>query len=159
MTAYAASFTTSVSPASGILTITPGATYQVRVARIEVSAPGVTIAGAPTVIAMKVYPSSTPTGGTTLTPLPMRGGAPASTATVKSGASISGTNVVLHQEGATDSGGVGSSRDINTTYSSPFDLILSSGSALSLSFDSPYGSGWTWTLVVYFEELRLAWSG
>lgn len=142
MTAYAA-----VCSAGGKLTIVPSSTYQVRIAKVE--ATGLAVNGGSVGYSVYVHPSNTPTGGTTNTPLAMRSGAPATTATVKNAPTITGTNYLLHTETAT-SPVSGDLVYLNANYQFPFDLILSAGSTFVADFG---GTG-----VIYYEELRLAWS-
>lgn len=157
MTAYAA----SVSAATGslALTVTPSATYQVRIAKVESS--GILVNGGYATVTLRIYPSGTPSGGTTVTPFVMRGGAPAATASAKSGAAVSGSPIVLHIEAA--SGGDPAANvtyvSLNSSYSFPFDLILSAGSTLQALLTDNTTGLISPTVVVYFEELRLNWSG
>lgn len=142
MTAYAA------CGAGGKLTVVPSSTYQVRIAKVEATG---FVANTGTIgYQLYVYPSNTPTGGTTNTPLAMRSGAPATTATVKNAPTISGTNYLVHTE-SVSSPVSGDGVYLNANYQFPFDLILSAGSTFVADFG---GTG-----VVYYEELRLAWSG
>lgn len=152
MTTYAVTLTTSTS---AVLTVVPSSTYQVRIARIEGYATGAPSAGTPT-YSVAVYPGNTPTGGSTLTPLIMRSGAPTATAAVKSGATISGTNTTLHAEGTLADFTTGTYNPINSNYNFPFDLILSSTGTLVVGLQG--NSGGPMSVTVYFEELRLAWT-
>lgn len=145
MTAY-------VSAASAVtLAVSPSSSFKVRIARIE--AVGAAAAGGSNIVSYSaiLYPSSTPTGGTTLTPIAMRNGSPAATATVKSGATVSGTNVLIHSE-FNESIGTGTAVSMNSQYTFPFDLILASGSTLLLAPNAAV------SVIVYFEELRDTWS-
>ena len=81
----------------------------------------------------------------------MRNGSPAATATVKSGATVSGTNVLIHSE-FNESIGTGTAVSMNSQYTFPFDLILASGSTLLLAPNAAV------SVIVYFEELRDTWS-
>lgn len=163
MTTYAVSLTAGTALTK--LTLTPSSTYQIRIARIETSGYLYSTNSFMSYVA-GVYPSSTPTGGTAITPvLTMRSGAPATTATSKSGATISGSFATLHQEIVSspfDSGGVSVYSPMNSNYSFAFDLILSSGSTLYVASSTGTNGGRvdaaSLTMIVYYEELRLAWT-
>lgn len=141
MSNYATSSTSAI-------TVSPSSTYQVRIARIEANGI-ISSASASMGIAVKVFPSSTASSGSTATVLAMQTGAPATTATVKTGATISGTSITLHTEliAVNSTGDVPTS--LNTNYTFPFELILSSGATFQLS---PTGNAPT--MIVYFEEIR-----
>lgn len=100
---------------------------------------------------------------TSITPGPLRQGAPAATATAKYAGSFtgSGTNTSLFFQVG---GGPGSvsyanpnipeySSSFAVTFTPPFDLILSPGSALVTEAIFP-GSV---AIYIFFEELRLSW--
>lgn len=150
MTAYAASVQFSLTSVSSWVSVSPGSTYQIRVARVEVSGSG----SGNISFNVAVY-SSALAGGTTLTPLTMRAGAPATSATVKTNATLAGAAIVLHSEGiATVSGADPVS--MNSSYSPPFDLIMASGSTIVVN---AYAASGSLTCIIYYEELRLQWSG
>lgn len=149
MTAYAACIPAAATPK---LTITPSSTYQMRIARVEVfgncSGPSSTA-----FYSLSLYPANTPTSGTTVTPVAMVSGSPATTVTAKSGATISGTNAVLHSEAVALGGGAsgGDIGPMNSNYTFPFELILSSGATLLVSGG---GTSASLAIAVYYEEIR-----
>lgn len=107
---------------------------------------------------MSLYPSSTPSGGSTVAAVPLRSGAAAAGATIKTGASISGTGYPLHFEEVYNQNPAGSGvvSNMNSNYAPPFDLIMSSGATLWVVMQySGYASP-TFTTIIYFEELHLA---
>ncbi len=160
MTAYAVS-TTAIG-AGFTLGLMPG-TLPVRIARLEVCGIAATSSGqADLAFTAAVYTGSTPTGGSSITPFAMRhlAGTPAASATAKSGATISGTNIVLHAESQDASilstaGGTAVST-LNSTYTTAFDLILLSGTTFWVVGTETSGS--FTAVVIYFEELRDNWA-
>lgn len=155
MTTYVAArnFAQTGVPSLGVL----AGTYPVRIAQIEFY--GVYAAGGTspaTSVATSVYncTGASFSGGTTITPVPMRGGAPASTATAKySYSSMSGTKSFLT---IITAGGAGSAT--TSTYTFPFDYIIPPGNAIDVSAQGTLSSQYAWAVAVYYEELRLAWS-
>lgn len=93
------------------------------------------------------YSPTTQTGGTTLIPTPYRDGAPAASATIKSGATLSGGTSATFNS------------DIGTAVL-PFDLTIAPGHAFVATPGLPSGGGTldSVLLLVHFEELRLAWN-
>lgn len=161
MTAYAAVFTWTATSTQK-LSVVPSSTYQIRVARVEVN--GLITGGSQFMsYQVLVYPSNAATSGSTITPLPMRAGSPAATAVAKSNPTISGTSYQLHSEilGGSPVDALGNAvyAGMNSSYSSPFDLILSSGSTIVVQGVSIAAGTAPMSVVIYFEELRLAWSG
>lgn len=157
MTAYII----SGSGATVTLTVAPGTDYPVRIAKIEVggydfqtvSSGG--YVGASVGYGSGVYTGGVLTGGTAITPLPMRSGSPAATATARSGGSVSGTFVDIHAEEQVQYAAGAASAALNSTYSPAFDLILESGSTFYLSAFSGTSVD---CAAIYFEELRENWS-
>jgi hypothetical protein len=155
MTAYVAN--TGVS-SSGSLTVTP-VSSEIRIAQVSFnSADGGT--GSGNTIQCSTYLVGGTSGGTAVTPLPMRQGAPAATATSKSGATwTSITNVlsVVTGSGPTLTYTDGTTGYYTTTVSGawqpPFDLIISPGTTLYAQANGNSGV----FLFIHFEELRLSW--
>lgn len=158
MSTYAASISPGATTAK--LTIAPSSTYQVRIARIEVSAtpngnvPGNTVVSA--TYSLAVIPTGTATSGTSVTPVSMAGG-PATTATVKSGATTSGTAFTLHQEQQLNTqtdlaNTVECIVNLNSNYTTPFEFIVSSGSVVVVSVATSIST--SIVVVVYYEEIR-----
>lgn len=160
MTAYVveASWAAPGSGSSGTaFTVVPGPTFPVRIARFEVWANGQLTAAPSHVTSAHV------TGGTAVTPMALRGGAPASTASVTTGATVSGTQHIMSilSAGSTQFTIIGTSHTNTYTpgtsnYTWPFDYILIPGEAFTVSlsafnFLSIYAT-------IYYEELRLQWS-
>lgn len=165
MTTYAASI--SPTALSTSLSISPSSTFQVRIARVEFNGNNNGLLGSGTIIfitySLGAYTSSTLSGGTIVTPLAMRSGAPAALATVKSGATATGTFSTLHLEtnSAVNSDPSTAAYELvqlNSTYTPAFDLILSAGSVFTVGAATNIAAN-TLNIVVYFEELRLAWTG
>lgn len=154
MTTYVVTrnFAGSGVPSIGVLAVT----YPIRVSRVEFYGG---LAGSspspPTTVVTFVNNISGAgfSGGTSITPLPMRGGAPPSTATSKYGYTSSGTKVFLAPISA--GGGAGPT---SSNYSFPFDYIVPPGSAVDVSQAGSLTSSYTWMVAIYYEELRLAWS-
>lgn len=161
MSAYAASI--SPSATSAVLNISPSSTFQLRIARIEFCATAAAIlAGGATIsvsYSVLVIPTGTLSSGTTVTPVPMLAGSPASAATVKSGGTVTGTAFTLHTEKNLNSNGdtTGTSSptivaQLNSNYSPAFELIVANGSIVQISAASSLAT--PLTVVVYFEEIR-----
>ena len=151
MTTYIAAnkFGTSGSPTLGVA----AGTYPVRIVRIEFfGAQGIPPNSTPAYAYVYNYTGASFSGGTTITPVPMRGGAPPSTATAKYGyTSLSGTKSFLTI--ISTGGGSGAS---TTSYTFPFDYILPPGSALSTDGQITLNTSVAWAVAIYYEELRLA---
>lgn len=137
MTAYVAT-ATNAGGAFSQMGVKCGTTYQMRIAKIEIAS-----STAGTWVISK-YTGISFSGGTAITPLAMREGAPATTATSKQGATVSGTQALLTSQSiaATSS----------ASYQFPFDMIISPGNGLWIN-----GVNFV-SVSVYFEDLRLAWS-
>lgn len=147
MTAYTA-YANTAGPLT--LSIAP-VTYPVRLAKVDgafVQASGIT-----ELFAGSKFLTSTLTGGTAVTPVALRDGAPAPTATVKSAATASGTQRQLFSQITG-----GSTSGVATTYQFPFDCIIAPGNVFQLSIAAFSGSINNGTLLIHFEELRLNWS-
>jgi hypothetical protein len=92
--------------------------------------------------AVTMYSGATLSAGSVITPFPLRGGAPAASATARSGAPT-GTSTPLKVTGANNAA--------NTvlTYTTPANLIIPSGSALGVVLNP------SWLIIVYFDELEI----
>lgn len=159
MTEYVAALGSS-SSTSIALSVMPSSSYPIRIARIEVAGGGGAFNSSTSITyTVLVYPSSTVSGGTSITPYTMRQlpGVPACTATAKTGGTISGTAVQVHYEQNVASGtNVSVFCNLNSNYTFPFDLILSSGSTLQVS--ATVSSATIGAIAVYFEELHETWA-
>lgn len=108
------------------------------------------------------HEGSTISGGTALTPTPLQQGAPAATATARSGSiSASGTqrNVALALvsgagDNALSDGTVQQLSNGAASFQPAIDLIIAPGDVFFLTLDA---NGWC-NVTIYFEELRLNWS-
>lgn len=138
-------------------------TYPVRIARIDMAANGAVQ------FVFYHYKTSNLTGGTTVTPLPLRGGAPASTVTCKTlmtTSNFTGTGTIIvtqivgsyHQ--TTDSlGAITTTPDPGSSnYSFPFDYIVAVGDSFVCQVVTNATTPTSGGASVYFEELRLSWS-
>ena len=152
MTGYTASVvqttTFSTSPVATVA-ITP-VTYQIRIAKIEAYIGGSYSSVFPEFKVSK-YLGGSVSGGTTVTPRPLRDGAPSSSATVKSGVTPSGTlSQIVDQTNVSGS----------LSYQFTFDCILSPG--VSVFYASMAGGtdagggGYIASLLITYEELHLA---
>jgi hypothetical protein len=127
--------------------------FEVRVGRIEL------FATSETFYTITGY-SGAGSGGSVLTPLPLRGGAPACTAFTRTGFQAAGTesffteiSVGTHERNPDNSiSGVPAS----SSYDFPFDYILRPGSSVAIEILLSE-SGEKQVITVYFEELRLSW--
>lgn len=124
---------------SNYVTVKAGSTYAIRLLRIEVGT-GAAYSG----LVYKYINGGALTGGTNFTPLAMREGGPASTASGRTGVTaISGTGILISfTPGA------------SATYQPPDAVILPAGSSSVLAATS----GTNGFVTIYFEELRLAYS-
>ncbi len=158
MTTYSAARNFGGTGGSGLGVL--AGTYPVRISKIEFW--GSRVVGGTTGTQI-VYASVTHcagasfSGGTSITPLPMRGGAPPSTATVKYGySSVSGTKSFLTIISTGSPGPSGSPSTANYTF--PFDYILAPGSAIDVNGGGTLDNTYNWAINIFYEELRLAWS-
>lgn len=125
---------------SGVSTIgvRAGGTSQLKLIRFEI------FANAAQAVTFSKYSGATISGGSALTPFALRAGASASSATARSGGSISGTQNILSTQNVAASG--------SGSYAPQSDFIISPGDAFWMS--------WTTTGIfsvgIYFEELHLA---
>lgn len=92
--------------------------------------------------AVTEYSAATLSGGSAITPFPLRGGAPAASATARS-AAPTGTSTVLKATGANNPVGT------IVTYTPPASLIIPSGSAIGVTLTPSY------LIIVYFDELEI----
>lgn len=153
MTAYAACGTFGPSTGGVAIGVLAG-TYPCRIARVELWA---NFERSQTVTN---YSGASFSGGTTVTPLAMRGGAPATTATVKISASMSGTATTITAVSAGSFGNTGTTTygiPGASNYSFPFDYIVPPGSAIYMG-NNVVDTQWSSILTIYYEELRLSWS-
>jgi hypothetical protein len=161
MTAYAAygTVTGSSGQVSVELFVAPG-TYEIRVPSIHLDY-DVFQANSAVVSATVGYYTGGMSGGSTVPVATMRQGAPATTATAKTGATGSGTQFIIGTFGAgttvpptpplTDY----ALDDGSFIFEPPFDWILSPGTAVFVNISS-FGST-TLDVVIFYEELRLSW--
>jgi hypothetical protein len=153
MTTYAASrnFGGVGVPSIGVL----AGTYPIRIARVEFWGYAQNSTGAVAVnTQVNNVAGASFTGGTAITSLPMRGGAPPSTATVKYGYSgMGGTRTYLTI--LTAGGSAGGSL---SSYTFPFDYIVPPGGAIDVASSGTLTNQFAWCVIIYYEELRLAWS-
>jgi hypothetical protein len=149
---------TGLNTSAGSLTLTP-VSYDVKIAHVGfTSSDGGT--GSGNILQCSTHLVGGTSGGTAVTPLPMRQGALAATATSKYGTtwtSIVSTLGVVTGSGPSFSYTNGTTNFYSTTVSGTFqptfDLILSPGSTL---WTSVGGNGGVY-LFIYFEELRFSW--
>lgn len=109
--------------------------YQIRLARVE--AVGLST-GSPTLTVTR-YTGGSVSGGSLVTPAPMRSGAPASACVARSAPSTpSGTAVIIFST-------------IGTVWEPTFDVLMSPGTIIYVSANS--------VVTLYYEEQRqLSWS-
>lgn len=110
------------------------------------------------------YSGGVASSGTSVTPLPLRQGSAAASATSRVGSSVSitGTQALIAYPSGQGSGSGGST---NLNYQFPFDLTVTPGSVFALStgtitldgVPSANNISGSIRLNVYFEELRLSW--
>ena len=157
MTAYLIAyegFSSAGTPPPVIFDILP-VTYPVRIAKIDVFAFG------STGIFIYSYSGAGLSGGTTVTPFPLRGGvaSPACTAIVKTGATISGTQTLVDVMWAGTNGisqgpygAVTTYQQGSNTFQAGYDLIIPIGSALRVQFSTSTNIAVSES--IYFEEVR-----
>jgi len=124
-------------------------TYSLKIAQVEAAPCTSTLLP----FAIYHYTGATLSGGTTITPAPLRDGAPAASASAKINPTITGTSSLLHAEFQNSTALL--------SYKFPFVVIIAPGNAILLSTtQTTTGSGAYNILAanIYFEELRLAWS-
>jgi hypothetical protein len=111
------------------------------------------------------YTSGSASGGAALTPIALRQGSAAASATSRfgSGTSVTGTGVYIATMPPLGVGNYGNIADpALATYTFPADFTVSPGSVLSFQTGG-FGAGGDGTIggvfriFVYFEELRLTW--
>lgn len=100
---------------------------------------------------INVCTGATLSGGTAVTPAPMRGGSTAASAQCKSG-SVSVSWATMSAVSHTMS-----TAPTFSTWDPPADIILAVGSALYIAGASGNITNDNLTINVYFEELRLSW--
>lgn len=153
MTAYVVASTQNFPvQASGTLYLAIRAgSFEVKINRVEYGVLG----GQGSILpALYRYAGSTISGGTALTPPPLRQGAPAATATARMGAlTLAGTQSYFTHISAALGGGSMSN------YTPAYDITISPGSAFVMAGGyANQGNGTiTFAMNAYFEELRLAW--
>jgi hypothetical protein len=155
MTAYVASTVFNIELGQGYgpaLTVRAGS-YEMKIARIDIGAQDASGDGDVIQPQISRYINSNPTGGSALTPQPLRQGAPSATATCRAGQlTVPGTGVILASLPDIPSG--------SQAYEPPFDCTVSPGSLIHVYIGwHLIGGGSIITAVVnvYFEELRLSW--
>lgn len=158
MTAYSSGFywvQTGTAATSYVNMLVTAGTYPCRIRQIEY------FGGSNSQFQIINYVSPSYTGGTAITPLPMRGGAPASTATAKVNVrSIpTGTASPLNVQVVGAPGAAGTTVPGSTNYSFPFDYILPPGSAVFAQvLPGLVTNFWNYCINIYYEELRLSFS-
>jgi hypothetical protein len=172
MTAYAVSTSETNAGTSAIsLFVSPG-TYEIRIPQIVFSYQSNAFNEVEMTGTVGYYTSGM-SGGSSVGIGPMRQGSPATTATASTGASGSGTFYSLgtYLNGQYTNNSIGPNNAIipgvvlfagSYTFTPPFDLILSPGTALAttLTADAATGgadAGGTLDINIFFEELRLSW--
>lgn len=174
MTAYVAGNTESYSSSAGasaaskIFALAPQS-FEVKIMSIEygISQVGTSGTNFQSVVrpAAYRYTSSSPSGGTALTPVALRQGSATASATSRfgSGTSVSGTSVYIETMPPLGVGNYGAISDpALATYSFPADFTVSPGSVFVFQTGG-FGAGGDGTIggvfriFVYFEELRLTW--
>jgi hypothetical protein len=162
VTAYAVNSTvratggTASHTSAGLVAVTAGS-FELKLTRIEAwTAPVITVSGdfwAGDVTAPISRYSGAASGGTAITPLPMRQGAPPSTATGRyaNPLTVGGTSSLL--------AGFYTGATATSSYDFPLDVTISPGSSIVVQ---PYlgttsGNSYEALIVIYFEELRLTW--
>lgn len=164
MTAYAASALFKPGTAySGPCVCLKANTYPIRIARVETSS-----SAGPLFFIMYHQASIGGISGTTFTPVALRGGAPATTATAWSNitAGPTGTQSFITIESVASvslSGTTTISIPGSSSYNFPFDYIIKPGDGFlclaNAGFTSSPASPYTPASIgVYYEELRLSWS-
>lgn len=150
MTGYFAetSFSTSGSGTNGLLVV--ATSFPIRIANIDGIYRGGGSSGGIYFFVHYVQNAS-PSGGSSVVPLPLREGGPASTANVTARpTSTGGTSNLMNLQSIKSFGDVAS-------YKFPLDLIIAPGGGL-YAYTSDVSNPHTSTCLVYFEELRLSWS-
>lgn len=149
MTSYSAIVTVTGATASLSL---KAVTYQMRIVSIETTQlNGVTSQSFP-VFSVTKYNTATQSGGSTVVPGVLREGAAAALASVKSGATTSGSSsFTIHKE----TNILAIQAGINPGYKIPFDVIVNPGSALVAAITGA-NTDQISTVTVFFEELHLA---
>ena len=159
MTAYAASynFTNSAGTPFVYFTLQANSPFPVKLRRIDAWADGESW------YYIYNYSGMSVSGGTSITPVPIRGGAPTATATVKAGGTASGTSSLLTtmNSGSSSFVIIGTGHTIeyapgNSQWATPFDYIIPVGSGVSVAMQVP--TNLISTTTFYWEELRLQWS-
>jgi len=154
MTVYCASFGPSgASYVTGNLTLHANNIRPARIIKCEITA----AYGAGT---LTYYAGGSLSGGSTVTPFPLRGGAPASTQTVKSitpSGTPSGTPTLLTEfiAGSYSMDGPSGTTVFHSgtgSYTFPADFIVTAGDAL----DMVCGGEGGFVALLYYEELKLA---
>jgi len=111
------------------------------------------------------YTGATLSGGTAITPAPLREGSAPATATARAGGSVTGTQIRLSSQYTGGSGNPtpGTNPPVNTfglTMNYPFDLTIAAGSAVAIgiyNYTTGSGASGQGSVTIYFEELRLSW--
>lgn len=156
MTTYVASGVYHFSGTENASLCVKAGAYELKIARIEVVTYGAVEMGFGGNLITSRSVGASLSGGSSLTPVPMRQGSPDASATARFGAvSVSGTTTFLSQQWIANTSLVG--------YEFPFDLTVYPGSAAVVTL-APNGTDSSGNpvvtsvlLTVYFEELRLSW--
>lgn len=159
MTAYLSSSTISFSSGGVVWVAVRAGSYELKMSRFEYGIVGLSGGTAPTAAVRPTiyrYAGASVSGGSATTPMPLRQGAPVTTATARIGQplTVTGTSSYLTV----------CNNHLNTaaslvTYEPVYDLTVSPGSAFVAQFGWQISGGGTADLQanVYYEELRLAW--
>lgn len=152
MTAYNASATATGASLAAFGVAVKAATYPMRISKIEAYYQIATVGAQPALYTISNYAGATLSGGSVVTPFPLRGGVTAAAGSARggSGTSVSGTSTFLTEFSA----------PVFTvsSYQFPFNYILNPGSAIFVTTGGSGGTPITWMLAVFYEELRRNWS-
>lgn len=135
-----ASYSGVLTTTTGFLTVKAGAVLPMKVIRIDVSS---FAAGSPSV--SMFTGGGTITGGSTVTPFPLREGAAAAGVTSKAGATaVSGTQRTFIQQN--------SAAGSLTSWTPPASLVIPAGSSTVVTVA---GASTSWAAVIYVDELEI----
>lgn len=156
MTSY--TVTGGAGAGSFVFGVMPGPTKQLKLIRVEATINGTGSSSATSSYSVLVYPSSTISGGTLIAPFASRVGAGSSTATAKSGGTISGTSVLLHAQRQVQTLGSNvvqpqTSTNLNDSFTPTNDLILESGSTIWVTATGTTNG--ILLMAIVYEELNL----
>lgn len=173
MTAYLSSGTVNFSAAAGVntatirYTLSPGS-FEIRILSIEYGLQSVGTSGTNYLAVSRPllnrYSAGSASGGSAITPVALRQGSAAASASSRfgTGVSVSGTSVyIVNLPPISVSNYFSVSDPAAVTYQFPVDLTVAPGSVFSI--EGLVGAGGDGTISgfvrmnIYFEELRLTW--